>query len=259
MLLKISELKKLPVLNLSESTHNNGGNIYLVNGTLIYKVFKDFYSYKLEIERNVNFQLENSIPNVPRILDKLFIDNKFVGYIMEYIPNSVTFRSALEKEIDLDMKINVIVDIYDALKYLHEANIFLGDIHSDNFLISEEGKGYIIDLDYMRFPGDEFKFQQCYLVKPNNNSNKINIASKYTDNVKVMIASLSLIFDKDLEEYINPKSYDINIQELYEKEVKPRKELDLESYFIRLMRGEDVEYFSDSSYMQKILVKSKIR
>lgn len=92
---------------------------------------------------------------------------------MEYIKNAKTFREASGAHIDEDLKLKAICDVYEAFKYLHSRNIYLGDVHSDNFLISSDGSGYIIDLDYMRFLGDKYKFQQCYLIRPNNKAYRL--------------------------------------------------------------------------------------
>ena len=143
--------------------------------------------------------MNTKIPCTPLIYDKLYSNGEFVGYIMEYIPNALTFRQALSEDIPHDLKIAAIRDIYVALKYFHSENIYLGDVHSDNMLLTESGKGYIIDLEEVRFPGDEYKFKQCYLISPNNNSNRINVPSQYTDNVKVMISSLSLLLDLNMK------------------------------------------------------------
>lgn len=238
------ELEKLPLLNLSVDTHNNGGYIYIVNNKVIYKVFRDFYSFQDEVERNVDFRINMPIPNTPQIYDKIYINGSFSGYIMEFIPDSLTFRNAIGKNLDLKTKIKAINDIYKALSFLHQNNIYLGDIHSDNFLVSTNGNGYLIDLDYMRFPGDEYKFQQCYLIMPDENSNKINLASKYTDNIKTMISSLSLLLDMDLEIFISKETHAINIKELYNKVIAPLNNHTLDDYFKRLENKEDVEYFS---------------
>lgn len=254
-----SELKNLPLLNLSTGTHNNGGSIYKANDNIIYKVFRDASSFQGEVERNTTFQMENPIPNTPKIYDKILMDDRFVGYSMEYIQDSMTFRSAIGKGLDLQIKLNAIQDVYGALKFLHKNNIFLGDIHSDNFLVSLGANGYIIDLDYMRFPGDEYKFQQCYLIKPSNNSYKINVASKYTDNVKVMISCLSLLLDIDLETFISPQTHDINIEELYNKVIIPLNNASLNDYFIRLQNQEDVEYFSDSLSFKELFTNTKTK
>ena len=257
MKIKDSELKELPLLSLSVDTHNNGGIIYIANNKIVYKIFKDHCFFQSEVERNMNFLIKNSIPNTPKIYDIVFIDGKFLEYAMEYIHNTITFRQAIGKKLELQMKLKAIQDIYDAIKYLHQNNIFLGDVHSDNFLISADGKGYIIDLDYMRFPGDEYKFEQCYLIKPNNQSYKINIASKYTDNIKVMVSCLSLLLDIDLENFISQQTHSINIEELYNKVIIPLNCSKLNDYFRRLINQEDVEYFSDCLIFKNIFPFSK--
>lgn len=238
------ELEQLSTLKLSDTTHNNGGNVFVL-GDALYKIFKEFYSYQSEIERNTDFQIKESIPNTPRIYDKIYINGSFSGYAMEYIKNSLTFREAIGKDIDEVLKLKAISDVYETLKYLHKKNIYLGDVHSDNFLISSDGSGYIIDLDYMRFPGDEYKFQQCYLIKPNNTAYKINVASFYTDNIKVMLSCLSLLIGVDLERFISKNTSDINLEEIYNDVICPLNNKFLDGYFNKVMNREEVEYFSD--------------
>ncbi len=251
-------MQQLSTLKLSDSTHNNGGNVYVLDD-LLYKIFKEFYSYQSEIERNTDFQIRESIPNTPKIFDKIYVDGKFSGYVMEYIKNAKTFREAIGGHVDEELKIKAICDVYEALKFLHSRNIYLGDVHSDNFLISSDGDGYIIDLDYMRFPGDEYKFQQCYLIKPNNKAYKINVASIYTDNIKVMLSCLSLLIGIDLERFISKKASDINLEEIYSDVIHPLKIKPLDIYFKKLMNGEEVEYFSDYllKYKEKRLKRHK--
>lgn len=238
------ELQQLSILKLSDTTHNNGGNVFVLDNVL-YKIFKEFYSYQSEIERNTDFQIKENIPNTPKIFDKIYVDGKFSGYVLEYIKNSKTFREAIGKNIEEGLKLKAICDVYKGLKYLHKRNIYLGDVHSDNFLISNDGNGYIIDLDYMRFPGDEYKFQQCYLIKPNNKAYKINIASIYTDNIKVMLSCLSLLIGVDLERFISKRTSDINLEEIYNNVIYPLNIKYLDDYFDKLMNREEVEYFSD--------------
>ncbi|HIS38062.1 MAG TPA: hypothetical protein IAB45_00930 [Candidatus Onthousia faecavium] len=256
-----NKIDTLPSLGLASNTnhHNNGGNLYKANEEILYKVFKDFYAFQDEVERNIDFQIDNPIPNTPRIYDKLFIDGKFSGYSMEYIHNSITFREAINKGIDQQTKLQAIEDVYTALKFLHQNNIFLGDIHSDNFLINADGHGYIIDLDYMRFPLDEYKFQQCYVIKPNDNAYKENIASKYTDNAKLMISSLSPLLDKDLENFISKNDHTINLEEINNKVILPLNDSRLDDYFMRLQNHEDVEYFSDFLSYQNSFKSGKKR
>ena len=176
---------------------------------------------------------------------------------MEYIQNAITFREAIGKEIDVKEKVNAIQNVYEAVKFIHSHHIFLGDIHADNFLMTTDDSGYLIDLDYMHFPGDEYKFQQSYLVKPNNQTNKINVASAYTDNVKVMVSCLSLLLDRDLEKLISHQDHSLNLEELYQKIILPLNNPELNDYVCRLQRQENVEYFCDCSFFQNLLTNSK--
>ena len=140
---------------------------------------------------------------------------------------------------------------------MHSFDVFLGDIHSDNMLV-KDGRGYLIDLEEIRFLGDEFKFKQCYLVRPNNNSSKINIPSKYTDNVKLMICSLSLLLGDDLEKYIDSMRYEINLETIYYEVILLLQNDDLSDYFEKMMEGNFIEYFSDFLQESMFLNKRKI-
>lgn len=244
MQIEPKQLKSLVPLNVHDNKHNHGGTLYLSENGL-YKIFKSISYFETEVERNIDFQINHKIPNTPKVFAKIFINGIFSGYVMEYIPNSNTIRSVIGQQISLELKLKAIHDIYMCLKYLHAHNIFLGDIHSENFLITKDGRGFIIDLDYMRFPDDEYKFTQCYLIKPNNNSNKINIASSYTDNVKVMLVCLSLLLDINLEEFISPKEHSINLEEIYNNIIIKLNNGALNEYFLKIMFQQTQEYFID--------------
>ena len=151
---------------------------------------------------------------------------------MTYIKNSMTFREALTHKIPEEQKKKAIQDIFEALKTLHNYDITLGDIHLDNFLINQTG-GTLIDLDYMRFKGDEFKFQACYDVTFGHK--KYTSSSKYSDSIKTAIVSISLLIGIDLEEELlkyssinldDLETYLINYPELQKfiKEIKTKEE-----------------------------------
>lgn len=238
------ELQKLTPLSIKKDIHNTGGTIYIKDKDTLYKIFKDFNSYEYETERNIDFQIIHNIPNCSKIKDKIFIDNHFSGYSMEYKQDTLTFRDSINNNISFETKVNAICDVYQGLRYLHERNIYIGDIHSDNFLISSNGDGYIIDLETIRFPGDEYKFEQCYLIKPNNQKNKINIADAYTDNIKTMISSLTLLLEIDLEQLISKKTYDLNLEELQQKVILPLGNPALFKYVKDLMQTSKKEPFT---------------
>ena len=228
MQLSKNDIESLSLLHIPKDMRTTD-KLFLRDG-ILYKLFGD-NSFIDEKNRNVDFLIQNRVPNSPEIYAKLYRESEFCGYTMEYLSNSLTFRQA-------------ITDIYEAMKFFHSYDICLGDIHSDNMLITN-GKGYLIDLEEIRFPGDEFKFKQCYLVRPNESLNKINIPSKYTDNVKLMICSLSLLLNRDLETFIDPIRHEINLEKLYNDIILPLNNEELSSYFKELMSGNFKEYFSD--------------
>ena len=234
--------QQLKALSIPNGMHHSD-ELYVQDGK-IYKIFNST-DYIDEKKRNIEFLIQNPIAHTPVIYEPLYIQNHVAGYIMDYIPNVCTFREALTKNLSLEQKIHAIQDVFQALGELHEKNIFIGDIHSDNFMIDLEGNGYIVDLEEIRFLGDEFKFKQCYLVKPNEHSYKINVASRYTDNVKLMISSLSLLLNVDLEKYIMPSEHCICLEQIYKEVVLPLNQPVLNEYFLALMNKEDVPYFSD--------------
>ncbi len=180
--------------------YNNGGSLYLEDGYL-YKVYDEISYFRDEKERNIKFLMNNSIPNTPKIYKMLYKNNEFNGYIMEYIEGAMTFRDGMKQEISFSDKIKAILDVYETLKVLHSYNICIGDIHLSNFLY-KDGHGYVIDSDEIRYPEDNFKFRERYLVKENIKSVPSKQASFITDNIKVCICCLSFLYNIDLENII---------------------------------------------------------
>lgn len=180
--------------------YNNGGSLYLEDGYL-YKVYDEISYFRDEKERNIKFLMNNSVPNTPKIYKMLYKNNEFNGYIMEYIEESMTFREGMKQEINFSDKIKAILDVYETLKVLHSYNICIGDIHLSNFLY-KDGHGYLIDLDEIRYPEDNFKFRERYLVKESIKSVPSKQASFITDNIKFCICCLSFLYNIDLENII---------------------------------------------------------
>lgn len=180
--------------------YNNGGSLYLEDGYL-YKVYDEVSYFRDEKERNIKFLMNNSIPNTPKIYKMLYKNNEFNGYVMEYIEGAMTFRDGMKQEISFGYKIKAILDVYKTLKVLHSYNICIGDIHLSNFLY-KDGHGYVIDLDEIRYPEDNFKFRERYLVKESIKSVPSKQASFITDNIKVCICCLSFLYNIDLENII---------------------------------------------------------
>lgn len=243
MNISVDDLKILNHFNVGGDTFNTGGKLYRYNDDILYKVVGEYF-FVDEVERNVDLQIKEHICNTPYIYDKLCINNDFIGYSMEYLKNSFTFRRAIYLHVDFDVSVNVVKDIYKVIKHLHSRNILLGDIHMDNYMINNKGCGYVVDLDYMLFPDDLYKFQDLYYIKLKSDSKIIRVNDKRTDNIKSMICSLSLIFGMDLER-LCIKNHELDIENMYYKYIKPLGIGELNAYIECIINGENVCYFDE--------------
>ena len=232
--------KKSPV---QFSGYNTSGTFYKKGEHLLCK-FLDTNFFIDEVERNIDYLISHHVPHTAVIDDKLYIKKKFSGYSMEYLKNTITFRRATSKKISNELKISAIMDIYETIRYLHHHHICFGDVHLDNFLISADGKGYVIDLDYLAFPGDELKFQQLYCIQKKHDTPYLNEVTPYTDNVKMVISSLSLFMEIDLEKMF-VKDGCICLEDIAVFLHQYYSDYELDQYFQQLIYQDEVIYFDD--------------
>ena len=243
MELNVSDLKNIKKLGFGSETFNSGGNIYQYSDDVLYKIV-DEYFFRDEIERNVDYLMCHDVPCTVKIYDKIYFNDNFFGYSMRYLKNAVTFRTATYLKIDFDKAIDAVQCIYQAMRYLHDRNILIGDLHLDNMMIDNCGYGYLIDLDYMVFPGDEYKFRKLYDIKYRRDGYRVSLSSKNTDNVRAMICALSIIFGIDLESKFR-YYFEINLESMYDGFIQSLHLNNLSDYFLRIVSGEDVEYFDE--------------
>ena len=199
------ELDNLPVI--SASGHNNGGTIYIKDDETLYKVFHNRYFFIDEKERNADFLIKASL-SCPKPIDKIYIDGEFYGYSQPYIKNAKSFLAAIKEKAEGIDKKTIISDVFNQLQELHQYDVYLGDIHLDNFIF-DESHGYIIDLDDIRFKGiDDFKFTEFYLLQNNKNSNMQKIADEKSDIMKTFICCLSFYYNTNLEQLVIDEGVD---------------------------------------------------
>ena len=243
MKLNVSDLKSIKKLGFGGDTFNSGGNIYQYSDDVLYKIV-DEYFFRDEIERNVDYLMCHDVPCTVKIYDKIYFNDNFFGYSMRYLKNAVTFRTATYLKIDFDKAIDAVQCVYQAMRYLHDRNILIGDLHLDNMMIDNCGYGYLIDLDYMVFPGDEYKFRKLYDIKYQHDGYRVSLSSKNTDNVRAMIGALSIIFGIDLESGFR-HYFEIDLESMYDDFIQSLHLDVLSDYFMRIISGLDVEYFDD--------------
>lgn len=165
-----------------------------------YKVYKDTTDLDL-VERNIRFLYEHQVGS-PKILELLYDDGHFVGYVQEYIADSKTFfEGEDDKDITFEKKYKYIMDIFQELRRVHQYGAFVGDIHSKNLLYNDDG-GYLIDLDDIRFSKEDNQPLTEYYYIHRTINDDYDETSKNTDNIKATIAALSLLYGFDFEDVV---------------------------------------------------------
>ena len=239
----IQKLTALEFKGHTSSKHHNASSVIYYDSEYIYKIVDSKLFFPKQFERNIEYLINNPLPNSPRIYEKILMDGEFYGYVTEYIKDGLTFREALNSDLTEQDRAKAIIDIHECLKTLHANNITIGDIHLDNLLI-QENKGYIVDLDYMRFKGEEKLFNSCYDIKQKNNLDKITEASVYSDITKIMLLSLSLLIKMNLESLVNNLDKSIHLENIFDIVIQSTHNNKLINYFERVMNGEAI-YFDD--------------
>lgn len=165
-----------------------------------YKIYRDTGDLDI-VERNIKFLYEHKLCS-PLVIELLYDNGKFIGYVQEFVAGAKTFYEGLDdKEITFDKKCKYISDVFKSLKKIHEAGSFVGDIHSRNLLYTENG-GFLIDLDDIRFSKEDNLPMTEYYYIHRSASDDYDVTSKNTDNIKATIAALSLLYGFDFEEVV---------------------------------------------------------
>ena len=177
---------------------------------------------------------------------------------MEFISGCRTFKDAIgDEKISHDTRVKAINGVYSKLKQLHKCDIFVGDMHSRNVIFNNDD-GFIIDLDEVRFKGeDDFKFEELYQLKFDENSPQIKVASAYTDNIKAMVSCLSLLYGVDFEELVHDKV--LRIDELRDTIDVVISDGDFKGEVFKIIDSHDeVIYFDEILAKQNVNKKSEV-
>lgn len=234
----------------------NGGNLYLEDG-ILYKFFEDNRSFIDEKERNVLYFKNNPLFS-PKIGITFYEGTEFLGFSQEFIPGCKTFKDAIgDESISYDNKVSAINGVFSKMRTLHENGVLVGDMHSRN-IIFNASDGYIVDLDEVRFKGvDDFKFEELYQLKIDENSPHIKVANEYTDNVKATVSALSLLYGVDFEELIHDKI--LRVDELKDAIEAVISDGDFKAEVFRVLDSKDeVVYFDEVLAKQNTDKKSEV-
>ena len=188
--------KYLKKLDLNKNVLNTEGNIYLYPDKGYcknYKLLKLYYDNQSIYFSNKMFTIHQLITNKEEILkyvpnlvlpDYLVLQkSQIVGYAMDYIEsvNLSEFLSNIDNKLYTKIEYlkqvgNVLENLKLLRKYSSIDNMFLNDIHEDNFVVNKKGELYVVDIDACKI---EANIPMVGKLLTGRNTSLKNIPNKY--------------------------------------------------------------------------------
>ncbi|MGI6329246.1 MAG: hypothetical protein ACOXZR_00090 [Bacilli bacterium] len=219
--------------------YNIGGNIYQFDEETLLKIYDSNYSPIAIRENNIDYLINIAkIDNAILPLEKVYINDKFRGFRMWEVKEAKRLYEVIEDDsLNINKRIKYARTLLKTLKEIQKNNIVLGDIHLDNFIHNEKDV-YFVDMDGIR-NGDLYT-QSLYYIQPTTKESHLRWEDKNTDNAKMALIFLSLLYKVNYEKPIREKetSY-CNLEELGNKLPSHLKEA---LYFSNINLGGYLEY-----------------
>lgn len=178
--------------------------------------------------RNISYLVNCHYPNYIGPKRLCYVDGAFIGYVVPKLTNFHTFQHYIDKEdedtISLEEKLNIISDLFEHLRAVHQDRKLIGDIHMDNVLYKtnsfptyEIKQGLVCDLDDYFWIGEDKRCRQLYKLVPRYGYEDMIITPTIAaDNIKATICALSLLYHKDFEQFVfNPCPEEESYQSIY--------------------------------------------
>lgn len=144
-----------------ELAHGGEGTVYDVSDKMVAKVFFEPKPRYEKIKRFISKGISN--PHICTPSELLFDkNNEFIGYLMpkayghdlaKSIFQPQLFKQKFEKWSRIELT-QFVINLLEAIQYLHDNNILIGDINPNNIVVKEYDEFYILDTD--SFQIDEF-------------------------------------------------------------------------------------------------------
>ena len=144
-----------------ELAHGGEGTVYDVSDSMVAKVFFEPKSRYEKIKRFISKGISHQHICTPceLLFDK---NNNFVGYLMPKasgydLATSIfqpqLFKQKFEKWSRIELT-QFVINLFEAIQYLHDNNVLIGDINPNNIVVKDYDEFYILDTD--SFQIDEF-------------------------------------------------------------------------------------------------------
>ena len=151
--------------------------------------------------------------------DILYVDNKPVGNVTDYIEGTVLSNIIYNKNTSINYKIEILKKISNVLKSLKQIRdngieFYIGDLHEDNIIVTKDNNIKICDMDSSKIMNNE-PFPSKYLTRMARRKkykNFIITPTESTDNYCFNMIVLNALFSKDMSKL---KISDFNRHILY--------------------------------------------
>ena len=105
--------------------------------------FSDELVKRFKKERQILAKLEH--PNIVRLLDGGLTRDKTPYYVMEFIQGMPINVYCRENNLDTDQKLNLFLQVCEAVAYAHRQFIVHRDLKPSNILVTKNGKAKLLD------------------------------------------------------------------------------------------------------------------
>ena len=195
-----NEINKLK--HFKTEDFNTESKLYTMDN-LMYKIFFDNSIHIETKEQIINYLLEQNLncKNIILPKNKIFINNIFKGYTMDYVQNSSSISSFVNdnnSNFSLEKRKKFMLELNNSIKEIHKANMYYGDIHQGNIIIDNFDL-YLIDIDSLRINNISEHLMSLYRLKEVSSSNTKKEENFKTDIIKMNIILLSLLYQADFE------------------------------------------------------------
>ena len=178
------------------------------------KILKVFNNMISPSDREGLLDKYQILPNVEGlILPEILVvnnDGLLIGYIMEKFQNSMNLNDYYSQSIHLNFTelCNVLLDVINILKKVHDEGIILQDLSFDNILINSEHDVKICDLDACEYNGHYMPFISVLYKNfiSDYRGDNIHLGNPNVDKISLMLSFIYIIYMRELQ-YISLRDY----------------------------------------------------
>lgn len=136
-------------LDLSSQINGGEGSVYKTYNNMMVKLFKKenitYVNFK-KLSEMIEMNVYDPFISWPR--DLVYVDDVFVGYVMNEVKGAVTLLSLRLQsfaEYTHIERFEICYNFLKRIKYLHDKGILIGDLKPDNILVKLPSEVYFID------------------------------------------------------------------------------------------------------------------